>query len=184
MKRMQILVSILPIGYFSILAGCASSPVRMYAGPARPPEEVAIIQADPALWRFSLNDCNRPASHVELLPGQHVYAVALCTPASWTGHARWPHHWDAYLYTEVVNLEFESVAGHRYHVGFNLWLLHDDGLRESYRWPGLLPLPRSGQLSCDFQVFDSITGEIVACASVPVKNAYSIYCPYATHVGK
>ena len=53
MKRMQILVSILPIGYFSILAGCASSPVRMYAGPARPPEEVAIIQADPALWRFS-----------------------------------------------------------------------------------------------------------------------------------
>ena len=135
MKKIQVLVSSLLVGCCLTVCGCALSPVRMYPGPTRPPHEVALVKADRDLWRLSLDDCNRPARLVEVLPGRHTYVVALCKREPWipqTGRTYgwdtyqeygwdryWAFGWDSYLYTEDVTLEFEAIASHQYRVGFN-----------------------------------------------------------------
>lgn len=180
-----------------ILVGCAVSPAQMYTGPPRPPDEVAIVNVDRDLWRFSVDDCNRPARLVELLPGPHTYVVALCRREPWGPHTWWPYDrhryweygwnrywtsgWDNYLYTEPVTLEFDATADHQYRVGFKLWVVHEDDSRGPYLETGFIPLPRSDRLDCEFQVFDSTSKEKVAQASAAVKISSSIYCPHAAN---
>lgn len=181
MKKRTILIFSLLLGFSLILTGCAATPARMYQGPARPPEEVAIVKVDPALWRFSLDDYKEPEGIVELLPGRHTFVVCLADYWSQSGEIRkmgeqvsWPRGdqltiWERRQSTEPVTLEFEAVASHQYWIGFNLWMVGKDCSKKPYR--GLLSLFQPGHLECEFQVFDCTTKAIVARTKTLVKES-------------
>ncbi len=111
---------LVPLSLALALTSCATGPLRLYSGPERQKEEVAIIDAGqnyevtptPFLWsvdgtRFAgVWGSDRP---VEVLPGQHSVQAGLGWPLpnSW---------WAARFVSDTIDeaMNFDAEAGHTY----------------------------------------------------------------------
>ncbi len=109
------LISVALVVSFSV--GCATTPIKLYPGPALPRAQIATLGADSPIAIMSVDGEKAPpgASNVELqlLPGRHTvqfgYQRETCFYVNVTRGRECKE-----FYSGDVVLEFEAVPGHAY----------------------------------------------------------------------
>lgn len=154
MKTAQISMLGLLTGCCLILAGCESV-VRMYPGPARASEEVAVLQLGPDVGIFSIDGESfnvEKLRDIELLPGTHaVKAVYFKAPSQAMAAGKQSSVAGGLQSEQPAHLVFEAVAG------------------RTYRLIGSLEektISTEGRV----EIRDIVTGQIVASAAGPVQS--------------
>jgi hypothetical protein len=154
MKTVQVFGLGLLAAYCLILAGCEAN-VRMYPGPARPSNKVAVLQLGPDVGIFSIDGESfnvEKLKDIELLPGSHaVKAVYFKAPSQAAAAGKQPSIVGGIKSEQPLHLVFQAVAG------------------RTYRLIGSLEektISTEGRV----EIRDVATGQIVASASGPVQS--------------
>jgi len=117
MKIVQVFGLSLLLAYCLILAGCETT-VRMYPGPARPSNEVAVLELGPDVGIFSIDGESfnvEKLKNIELLPGTHaVKAVYFKAPSQAAAGGKQSSIAGGLQSEQPVHLVFQAVAGRTY----------------------------------------------------------------------
>jgi len=155
MKTAQVFGLSLLSGYCLILAGCEADAVRMYPGPARPSNKVAVLQlgADVGLFSIDGETFNvQKLKDIELLPGTHAVKAVYFKASGQRGVAGGQVSIVGGLQSErPLHLVFQALAGRKYRL--------IGSLEEKV-------ISTEGKV----QIQDIVTGQVVASAAGPVQN--------------
>jgi hypothetical protein len=154
MKMVRIAKLSLLAGSWLILVGCGTT-VRMYSGPARPANKVAVLQLGPDAGIFSFDDRTfsvEKIKQIEILPGTHVVRAAYFKPpdrqAVVGGKVCLVGGFQS---TRALGLQFEAMAGRTY------------ALAGSFQ-------QKASSTEGTVEIRDTLTGQVVASASGPVQS--------------
>jgi hypothetical protein len=154
MKTAQVFGLSLLSGYCLILAGCEAN-VRMYPGPARASDEVAVLQLGPDVGIFSIDGESfnvEKLRDIELLPGTHaVKAVYFKAPSQAMAAGKQSSIIGGLQSEQPLHLVFEAAAGRMYRL--------IGSLEEKV-------ISTEGKV----QIRDVVTGQVVASAAGPVQS--------------
>ena len=137
-----------------MLAGCGTT-VRMYPGPARGPNEVAVLQLGPDVGIFSIDGRSfdvEMVKQIELLPGTHsVRAAYFKAPTQRAVVGGRLCLVGGFQSTVPLDLKFEAKAG------------------RTYKLIGSL-LPKTDAPEGKVEIEDTLTWQIVASATGPARG--------------
>ncbi len=137
-----------------ILAGCEST-VRMYPGPARPQNKVAILQLGTDAGIFSFDDRTfgvEKIKQIEMLPGTHMVRAAYFKPPDRQAVVGGQVCLVGGLQsTRALGLQFEAAAGRTYTLSGSLQ-------------------QKASSTEGTVEIRDTLTGQVVASASGPVQS--------------